>query len=107
MAMISIHPQIFIAVFSFLFSLVLGYIFIKINWPDSLYDFPNHRKIHKIPTLKVGGSLLWCSLLVTSILFGLFQNIDYIYYFVLCTAIYLVGHMDDMFEWSYKRKLVF
>lgn len=107
MAVISIYQQIFIVLFSLLFSVVLGYIFIKINWPDYLYDFPNHRKIHQNPTLKVGGSIIWSTLLVTSLLFGLFHNMVYIYYFLICTLFYIVGHMDDMFEWSYKRKFAY
>ena len=97
---------IFPAAFSFLISLSIGYIFCKISLSKELYDFPNTRKIHQNPTPRMGGFVIIVSLVITSLLFGLCLSEDYNYYLILCMAFFLIGLMDDIFDWNYKKKLI-
>lgn len=97
---------VFPAGFSLLLSLTIGYICCKITIPKQLLDYPNKRKIHSIPTPKVGGCIILISLLVTSLFFGLTKNQNYSYYLILCTVFFLIGFLDDIYEWNYKKKLI-
>ena len=97
---------VFIAVFSFLLSLSIGLMFIKIPIPKSLIDHPGKRKIHYIPTPLVGGFLILIPLIVSSLLFGLCKESYYNYYLILCTVFFLFGFMDDIYNWNYKKKLI-
>lgn len=97
---------VFPAVFSLLLSLAIGYFFCKISLPDPMYDYPSKRKIHHIPTPKVGGCIILISLLVTSLLFGLWKNENYSYYLIMGTIFFLIGLLDDVFDWNYKKKLL-
>ena len=96
---------IFTAIFSLIFSLLIGKILCKVSIPKRMYDYPNKRKIHHIPTPKVGGLIIFSSLIVTSFLFGLFIDNIYNYYITICIAFFLIGLLDDAFDWSYGKKL--
>ena len=106
MSNLSLTQFVFLAVFSLLLSLAIGYIFCKVSLPQSMYDYPNTRKIHHIPTPKVGGPIILIVLLVTSLLFGLVKNDNYSYYLILCTVFFLIGLLDDVYNWNYKKKLI-
>ncbi len=97
---------VFHAVFSLLLTLIIGYICCKIPIPKQLVDYPHKRKIHQIPTPKIGGCIILISLLVTSLLFGLFKDEIYSYYLILCTIFFLIGFLDDVYDWNYKKKLI-
>lgn len=97
---------VFPAIFALLLSLTIGYIAGKVSLPKPMYDYPNKRKIHHIPTPKVGGCIILISLLVTSLLFGLSKHENYNYYLILCTVFFLIGFLDDVYEWNYKKKLI-
>lgn len=97
---------IFPSVFALLLSLLIGYILCKVPLPKSMYDYPNSRKIHQFPTPKVGGFIILISLLVTSLLFGLIKNDNYSYYLILCMVFFLIGFLDDVYDWNYKKKLL-
>jgi len=102
----SIAQFVFPAVFSLLLSLAIGYFFCKVSLPKQLLDYPSKRKIHHIPTPKVGGCIILISLLATSLLFGLWKNDNYSYYLILCTIFFLIGLLDDVYDWDYKKKLL-
>ena len=97
---------IFPAIFSLLFSLLIGNILCKVSIPKRMYDYPNKRKVHLNPTPKVGGIIIFSSLLVSSLLFGLLVDKVYNYYITLCVAFFLCGLLDDAFDWNYKKKLL-
>ena len=105
MSNLNVLQLVFPAVFSLLLSLAIGYIFCKVSFPKPIYDYPSKRKIHHIPTPKVGGCIILLSLLVTSLLFGFWKNENYSYYLILCTIFFLIGFLDDVYDWNYKKKL--
>jgi UDP-GlcNAc:undecaprenyl-phosphate GlcNAc-1-phosphate transferase len=102
---LNIAHSLLIALFSFLLSLSIGLILCKISFPKYFYDHPSSRKIHHIPTLNLGGFIIIISLIITSFLFGLFDNEDYRYYIVLCMVFFLIGFLDDIYNWNYIKKL--
>ena len=102
---LNIAHYLLIAFFSFLLSLSIGFILCKISLPKYFYDHPSSRKIHYIPTLNLGGFIIIISLIITSFLFGLFNNEDYRYYIVLCMVFFLIGFLDDIYNWNYIKKL--
>ena len=97
---------IYPAIFSLLFSLLIGNILCKVSIPKRMLDYPDQRKIHLNPTPKVGGIIIFSSLITTSLLFGLLVNVTYNYYITLCIAFFLIGLLDDAFDWSYKKKFL-
>jgi len=99
---------IFPAAFSLLLSLLAGYIFCKVSVSKELYDYPSKRKIHHIPTPRTGGFIVFISLIVSSLLFGLCkdENENYNYYLILCMVFFSLGLVDDIFDWNYKKKLI-
>lgn len=97
---------IFPAIFSLLFSLLIGNILCKVSIPKRMYDYPSKRKIHLKPTPKVGGIIIFSSLLVSSFLFELLVDKVYNHYITLCIAFFLCGLLDDAFDWHYRKKLL-
>lgn len=103
---LNLAHYLLIALFSFLLSLSIGFILCRISLPKYFYDYPNSRKIHHIPTLNLGGLIIITSVIITSFLFGLFDNEDYRYYLILCTVFFLIGFLDDINNWNYKKKFI-
>ena len=94
------------ALIPLLISIFFGFLLIKIKLPIQLIDYPNVRKIHSIPTPKVGGIIIMITLFFSSILFGLLSDNVLLRYLILCLLFFLIGLLDDLFDWRYRKKLI-
>ena len=90
---------------SLIISLLIGSILCKVAIPTLMIDQPNERKIHESPTPKVGGIIIFGTLLIISLSFRFFINETYNYYMTLCMAFFLIGLLDDAYDWNYQKKL--
>ncbi len=89
-------------VISFFFALTLCPLLILVSRKFKLYDLPNDRKSHKVPTPKMGGLAILLSFLVASY-FNDFIDISLIISSVLLVFLVL---MDDFFSLNRYLRLI-
>lgn len=110
---------------AFVLSAVLAVIIIPsilfISYKKRLFDMPNSRKVHKMPVPRLGGFsflpvILMSLCCVTGIRYymnypvnsfwasGLF--VEYLFFTVGLTLLYIVGVADDLTGISYRRKFI-
>lgn len=88
--------NIFIIILTtFLTSLILTYLMIKISKNMNIMDIPNERSVHKKPTPLLGGIAIFLSFLFGFILFGN-QNPLMISILIASFLILLLGIFDDI-----------
>lgn len=80
---------------TFLTSLILTYLMIKISKNMNIMDIPNERSVHKKPTPLLGGIAIFLSFLFGFILFGN-QNPLMISILIASFLILLLGIFDDI-----------
>lgn len=80
---------------TFLTSLILTYLLIKISKNMNIMDIPNERSVHKKPTPLLGGIAIFLSFLFGFILFGN-QNPLMISILIASFLILLLGIFDDI-----------
>ena len=80
---------------TFLTSLILTYLMIKISKNMNIIDIPNERSVHKKPTPLLGGIAIFLSFLFGFILFGN-QNPLMISILIASFLILLLGIFDDI-----------
>lgn len=92
-------PNYFLfAISSILVFAQLFLIIYKIKLPKLFYDVPNDRSSHSIPTLKVGGLVIFLNFYVVSFIFIGFSVINQVLY--LSIFIFLISLFDDFFDIS-------
>ena len=88
--------NVFIIIFTtFLTSLILTHLMIKISKNMNIMDIPNERSVHKKPTPLLGGIAIFLSFLFGFILFGN-QNPLMISILIASFLILLLGIFDDI-----------
>ncbi len=89
--------------FSFLFHLVIQYIFIK----QKRFDSFNHRTSHNTIATRTGGISIFGSLFLIS-LFYYFQKIDLFDYslFIPLGILFIIGVYDDLYQADFKLKFL-
>ena len=80
---------------------------IKIANQKKLFDFPEHRKIHKKPIPSLGGVGIFAGLIITILYFFPILNSQVeLYYFILAfLTIFFFGVIDDLIGLSAQKKL--
>ena len=67
----------------------------KINLlSDNQFNKP--QAFHEIPTYRLGGSIIFLSLIIVFLYLFFFQNIFYIEYISFCTFFFILGFVDDL-----------
>lgn len=90
---------------TFLTSLILTYLMIKISKNMNIMDIPNERSVHKKPTPLLGGIAIFLSFLFGFILFGN-QNPLMISILIASFLILLLGIFDDIKPIKARHKFV-
>lgn len=73
----------------------------------SLYDVPDHRKVHKVPIATLGGVAIWTGMVTALLLWFSFSNQATIISFMFSLVVlFSLGIMDDLKNLSAKYKLV-
>lgn len=73
----------------------------------SLYDMPDHRKVHRTPIATFGGVAIWAGMVTALLLWFSFSNQATIISFMFSMVIlFSLGIMDDLKNLSAKYKLV-
>ncbi|OEE68074.1 undecaprenyl-phosphate alpha-N-acetylglucosaminyl 1-phosphate transferase [Enterovibrio norvegicus FF-33] len=89
---------------TFLLSFVLLFVFRKVAKKINLVDKPNERKHHKGAIPLVGGVSIYCSILLSSLLYIDMAQSDWLY--LACGAVLIgIGVLDDKFDISFKVRL--
>ena len=90
---------------SFSLSLILVRLSTLCAGPLGLLDQPGGRKDHAVPTPATGGVGIFLALLVTSVIFGRFENhLDV--FFIASIWLLFVGILDDRFDLSSMIRLL-
>ncbi len=80
---------------------------IKIANQKKLFDFPEHRKIHKKPIPSLGGVGIFAGLVITLLYFFPILNSQIEFYYILLAflIIFFFGVIDDLIGLSAQKKL--
>ncbi len=94
-----------VATFSFLTTLLTTPIAIHLAKVKGWVDFPNARKIHKVPMPRIGGLGILSGITVGIILTGFFKHQSWPFLFLIpAVLISLMGFADDIKNLSFKIK---
>lgn len=99
------HNILFIAIASFLTSLVLVPICKKVSIHVNALDYPNARKVHKVPMPRLGGLAIYFSFLICYMLFGTVTN-QMLSIVIASFVIIVFGIVDDINPLRARFKLV-
>lgn len=93
---IVIQYQIVFIATAFFLSLILVPLIRKLAWKYQWFDKPDHRKIHKYPTPRIGGIGIFMSFILPSVIFihFNFQN-SFILFLAGSLIIFIFGVIDD------------
>lgn len=96
-----------ISLFSFILSFVVAWILSNIKHPEVLLDHPNPRKIHRKSVPLIGGFVIVITYMITIATFRLFYNQTIVQVTIFGLLFFLIGLLDDLYDWNYKKKLFF
>lgn len=98
------NNNIFLGLISFILTLILLPIVIKLSKILNIIDKPSSRKIHKKNIPRTGGLIIFISFNLT--LLTLDFNTDIKKFIVIFTIFFLIGFSDDIKAISYKYRLL-
>ena len=89
-------------------SLVAGIIYCLYPWSHRIHlvDFPNHRKIHSIPTPKIGGLAIALVLLLEMVMWRSSFEVDFKILLTLL-VFFVLSLLDDLFNLSSLKQFFF
>lgn len=99
------HNIILIALASFLVSLILVPICKKVSIHVNAVDYPNERKVHKVPMPRMGGLAIYLSFLICYMIFGNITN-QMLSIVIASFVIILFGIIDDINPLKARYKLI-
>jgi len=99
------HNVIFIAITSFLVSLILVPICKKVAIHINAVDIPNERKVHKVPMPRLGGLAIYLSFLICYMFFGEITT-QMLSIIIASFVIILFGIVDDVNPLKARYKLI-
>ena len=106
MAIYTFDPQIKYFFLSFLLSSILTPIVIYFSRKASLVALPRPDRWHKSPTALYGGVALFFSFIIPFFLFNIAFSKQYILLLIGSTLFFLIGLLDDIFEFSPQEKFL-
>ncbi len=99
-------PNILLMILAtFLFSVILVPIFKKIAFHIGAIDYPNQRRLNKVPMPTIGGLAVFFSFLLGYLIFGR-GTVEMISILIACFVILIVGLIDDIKPISAKYQLI-
>jgi len=99
-------PNILLMIFStFLFSVILVPIFKKVAFHIGAIDYPNQRRLNKVPMPTIGGVAVFFSFLLGYMIFGR-GTVEMISILIASFVILIVGLIDDIKPISAKYQLI-
>jgi UDP-GlcNAc:undecaprenyl-phosphate GlcNAc-1-phosphate transferase len=100
--------RITVAIVSFVITLLMTPVAIKIAKKYGWIDLPNERKIHKIPMPRVGGIGIFFGIIIGIIVAGFFSKETWPFWALIPLSIVsIMGFIDDVKGLSFKIKFLF
>lgn len=93
----------------FILNFLILYNFRKISLKINIFDFPDERKIHKVPIPPLGGTIFFINILFIyffSIIFKFEDSFLNGYFFIALSSMFLLGLVDDKKNLNSKKKFL-